>query len=144
MWCSTSCSRFRGRRRLPGHSFQSCTPYRVSEASIASLQAVADLVQAGFSATVIEVAARRSGGADRADDLVVELDDRAAGEEQHMRQFGEQNERTVAFGAVGQSRRIVLECHGGVSLIVRAIEGVDAGNVAARCRYRRSIGVADH
>jgi hypothetical protein len=50
-------------------------------------QLVLDLVQAGAGAGVVEIAARRAGGADRSDHLVTDLDDDASAEQQQMRQF---------------------------------------------------------
>src|SRR5580692_12074328 len=102
MWCSTNCSPFRGRRPWPGCYSRFCTQFPACEI-IASLQAVADLLQARFRAIVIEVAAGGAGGANAADDFVVELDHHAAGKEQDMRQLAEHRDRTVAFGAVEQN-----------------------------------------
>src|SRR6202023_4143105 len=82
-----------------------------------------------------------AGGPDAADDLVVQLDYNATGKEQDVRQLGEERERAVALGAVEQNRRVVLEGDAGIGLVVRAIEGVDAGAVAAHRRDRGAVGV---
>src|SRR6202044_3999552 len=108
MWCSTSSWRFHGRRPWRECYFRSCTRYPACEAG-RSLQAVANFLQASFRTIVIEIAAGRASGADAADDLVVQLDHHAAGKDQDMRQLGECRDRTVAFGAVGQNHRVVLE-----------------------------------
>ena len=51
------------------------------------LQLVLDHVQAGAGARVVEIAARRPGGANRSNHLVAHLDRDASAEQQQMRQF---------------------------------------------------------
>ena len=51
------------------------------------LELVLDLVKAGAGAGVVEIAARRSGGADRSDHLVAYLDDDTPAQQKQMRQL---------------------------------------------------------
>jgi len=47
---------------------------------------------------VVELRARRAGGAYAADDFVAELDHNAAAEEHYMRELGQRRDRILALG----------------------------------------------
>src|ERR1700722_6206878 len=109
----------------------------------ALLQAILDLVDPGADARVVQLAAGGAGAANRADRLVAQLDWHAAAEKHHMRQLAERRDRILAFGALGEGERIVLERRGGVGLVESAIEREDAGAVATNGGDDHAIGV-DH
>jgi hypothetical protein len=88
-------------------------------------------------ATVVELGSWRSGCADGADDFVAQLDHHPAAEKPDMRQLGEWRDRIFAFRALSQREGVVLKRYASVSLVLRAIERVDAGTVAAMPASRR-------
>ena len=92
---------------------------------------------------VIELGAGRAACTDGADDLVAKLDHHAAAEKHDVRKFGQRRYRILALGALGQCERVVFERHSGVSLVMRAIECVNTGTVAAQCSNDRTVSVED-
>jgi hypothetical protein len=88
-------------------------------------------------AAVVELGPGRAGCADGADDLVAQLDHHAAAKEHDVRQLGE----WCKLSNFGQGKRVVLERNASVRLVMRAIERVDTGAVAAQCHDRGAVGV---
>lgn len=70
-----------------------------------------------------------------------EFDDNATAKEHDVRQLGERRNRILALRAFSQSDRVVLEGDGGVGLVVRAIERVNAGSVPSERDDRCAVGI---
>jgi len=104
-------------------------------------QLVADLIEPRVRTAIVEIGAGRAARTDGADDLVPKLDHHAATEEHDVRQLGKWRNRILALGALGQCECVVFERHGGLRLIMSAIERVNAGAVAAQCRNDSTVGV---
>jgi len=83
-------------------------------------------------AAVVELCPGCACRADGTDDLVAQLDHYAATKEHDMRQLGERRNRVLAFRAFSQGECVVFKGYARVCLVVRAIERVDAGTVAAQ------------
>ena len=83
----------KGRGARPGRRRDGLTP----------IEPIADLVEAGPRASVVELAAGAPAAPMALIDLVAELDRHAAAEEHHMRQFAERRDAVLALGALGSA-----------------------------------------
>src|SRR5579883_3072140 len=95
-------------------------------------QAVFDLVEAGSRAGFVELRAGRAAGADCAYHLVADLDHHPAAEEHYMRKLCQAIDAARLLGPLGERESVGAEGDAGVSLIVGAIERVDAGAVTTQ------------
>jgi hypothetical protein len=100
--------------------------------SLASPQPIADLFEPRSRAGIVELGPWRTGCSNGANDLVVELDHHSSAKEHDMRQLGERCNRVLAFGTLGKSKRVVFEGYTRLRLVMRAIECVYAGAIAAQ------------
>ncbi len=76
-------------------------------ACAALFQTIANFLQAGAGATIIQLGAWGTRGANSTNGLICEFDDNAAAEEHHMRQLGKRSYRILAFGAFGERQSVI-------------------------------------
>jgi hypothetical protein len=92
-------------------------------------------------AAVVELGPRRSGRADRANDLVAKLDHYPTAKEHNVWKFGEGRNRILSFCTLCQGKSIVFERHAGVRFVMCAIDGVYASSVTTHHRDHGPISV---
>ena len=88
-------------------------------------QVVADLIEPGASASIVQIAAGRTGCTDRANDFVVDLDHETAANKEQIRQLCQQRGDRDGLRSLDQRTRVGLERSSGVSLVERVITAQD-------------------